>query len=40
VVEALGFAALGIVPAAFALLVLWAALLERRERRLRPVEPL
>jgi MFS family permease len=39
VVEALGFAALGIVPAAFALLVLWAALLERRERRLRPAGP-
>ena len=39
VAEALGFAALGIVPAAFALLVLWAALLERRERPLRHEGP-
>jgi MFS family permease len=37
--EALGYAALGIVPAGFALLVLWAALLERRGPPLRQEGP-
>lgn len=39
VAEVFGFAALGIVPAVFALLVVWSALLERRERPIRQEGP-